>query len=394
MTERVGVLMVGANGSIATTLVAGVFAALEGLSELRAVLTSRPEFDSHRFIDLAALVFGGWDLRRDLPFSEMAQQNAEAPPGLIRELRAQLDGVAVMPGVAIGLSEAVRTQIGGVSADASRADAAKRIQADIERFIDRHQLTGAVVVNLALTEPPATFGAWRESISSFEAALAADDPAISAGMIYAYAALMAGCPVINYTPSDIVEFPALTDLAVRNGIPLAGRDGKTGQTFYKTVLAPAFLERGLEVVGWYSTNILGNGDGMILNSADNAQSKRRSKGGVLDKILGYEPEHQVHIHYFRALRQRKEAWDAIEMLGWLGMPVQMRINWSAPDSVLAAPMVLDLVRLIWWAKQQGRRGPQGYLGAFFKEGIGCPTPSFPDQMRLLREVLLGGAAQG
>jgi myo-inositol-1-phosphate synthase len=128
---------------------------------------------------------------------------------------------------------------------------------------------------------------------------------------------------------------------------------------------------------------------MILDSADNAQSKRRSKGQVLGKMLGYEPEHQVHIHYFRSLRQRKEAWDAIEMRGWLGMPVQMRINWTAPDSVLAAPMVLDLIRLVWWAKEQGRHGPQGYLGAFFKDGIGCPTHSFPDQMRLLRETLLG-----
>lgn len=388
MSERIAVLMIGANGSIAATLTTGVFALQAGIGSHDGMLTSQAAFTAANLLSPNAFVFGGWDLLHDANHAAVAKSKAEAPSEIICAVADQLAQVEIMPGVALGISDAVRTRISnGTPIDRRRDEAAKRIENEIYTFISRRSLDGAVIVNLASTEPPIEPLDWHESLDGFENALANDDPRMPAGMVYAYAAIRAGCPIINYTPSDVFEIPALQEFAVERRVPLAGRDGKTGQTFYKSVLASAFKDRGMNVEGWYSTNILGNDDGLILDDPLNGESKRRSKVQVLEQILQYQPDHQVHIHYYRPRLHQKEAWDCIDLRGWLGAAIQMKINWIAPDSALAAPMVFDLIRLLWWAKRRGNGGVQGYLGVFFKDALGCPTFGFSDQMQLLKSVI-------
>ena len=189
---------------------------------------------------------------------------------------------------------------------------------------------------------------------------------ISPAMKYLYVACKMGLPHANFTPS-LSNVPALNALAEANGVPVAGADGKTGQTLLKTVLAPAFAIRGLYVDGWYSTNILGNNDGKILDDPASNKTKVVSKQGVLDDILGYRVEnHQVHIHYYKPRGDAKEAWDNIDIKGFLGEPMQIKVNFLCKDSILAAPLVLDLVRLLDHAKRMGERGIQRQLSVFFK----------------------------
>lgn len=384
MTHGLGVLMIGLNGSVATTLTAGACALRRGLSDDDCMVTETPPFQDLNLRPITALVFGGWDLQREIRHSDAARRFAEAPSALIEAVSADLDSIEVQRGVSLGISDAVRAAARiREDSDPTRADAARRIQSEITSFVKDRSLEGAIVVNLASTEPPAPPCRAHNSLADFEAALAVDSPDITAGMVYAYAALQAGCPVLNYTPSDVFEIPALVELAELRSLPLAGRDGKTGQTFYKTVLAPALRARALRIEGWYSTNILGNGDGLTLSNSANLAGKRRSKVDSVSTLLGEGVDHQVHINHYAPRKKQKEAWDSIDMRGWLGAPIQMRVNWIAPDSALAAPMVLDVVRLLWWAKQNNRAGVQGFLGAFFKDPLGCDAQGFSQQFDLL-----------
>jgi small GTP-binding protein len=201
---------------------------------------------------------------------------------------------------------------------------------------------------------------------AFEAGLDNDDPRISPAMKYLYLAITMGMPHANFTPS-LSNIPALEKLSVKKSVPIAGEDGKTGQTFLKTVLAPAFVVRDLRVDGWYSTNILGNNDGRVLHDPGSNKTKVTSKKGVLDDVLGYTvPDHQVHIHYYKPRGDNKEAWDNIDLLGFVGEPMQLKVNFLCKDSILAAPLVLDLVRLLDAAQRAGEGGVQRQLSLFFK----------------------------
>ena len=204
----------------------------------------------------------------------------------------------------------------------------------------------------------------------FEAGLDADDAAIAPAMVYAYAAIMEGVGYGNFTPSLGADVPALIALAEQRGVPVAGKDGKTGQTMMKTVLAPAFRSRALRVEGWYSTNILGNRDGLALDDPSSLASKLSTKGEVLDSILGYQVEdHVVRIDYYRPRGDQKEAWDNIDLVGFLGQRMQIKVDFLCRDSILAAPLVLELVRLVVEAHRRGQGGPQDQLGCFFKAPV-------------------------
>ncbi len=229
-------------------------------------------------------------------------------------------------------------------------------------------LTAPVVVNVASTEAPVDLAdpAYADP-DAFERALDADDPAIRPAMRYAYAAITAGVPYANFTPSVAVDLPVLAQLATDRGVPVTGKDGKTGQTLLKTVLAPALRERNLVVDGWYSTNLLGNGDGQTLNDPEACASKIDTKGSVLDDLLGYEvTDHIVQINYYRPRADDKEAWDNVDLIGFLGRPMQLKIDFLCKDSVLAAPLVIELVRLLDRARRRGEGGAITELGAFFK----------------------------
>jgi myo-inositol-1-phosphate synthase len=269
----------------------------------------------------------------------------------------------------------------------SARDAVARISADLQRFAGGDP---AIVINVASTEPlcdPTLFG-W--SLEQLERGLDEDDPRIPASALYAYAALRSGIPFVNFTPSIGAGLPALVEMARRAKLPLAGRDGKTGETLVKTTLAPMFAVRGLTVEGWYGTNILGNTDGQVLSYAENAASKVASKQGVLEQCLGYSPAGAVRIDYFPPLVDHKVAWDFIQFRGWGGHRMRMQFTWEGTDAVLAAPLLIDLARLIAVANARGESGPIGALGLFFK------TPEGTDEMNLHRqyETLLTWAGNG
>jgi myo-inositol-1-phosphate synthase len=268
-----------------------------------------------------------------------------------------------------------------------------RIREDIRRHRENTGIDHLVMVNLASVERWPDRGAQvLRTLDAFERGLDGSDPAISPAMLYAYAAIAEGVPYGNFTPSLAADVPALTAMAERQNIPVAGKDGKTGQTFIKTVLAPAFRSRSLYVEGWFSTNILGNRDGLALDHPDSLRSKLNTKGSVLDDILGYPVEdHIVDIRYYRPRGDNKEAWDNIDLVGFLGQKMQIKVNFLCRDSILAAPLVIEIARVLDLARQRGQGGIQEQLGLFFKAPMTKPGKreehSFPVQERALLDWL-------
>ncbi|RJK96533.1 inositol-3-phosphate synthase [Vallicoccus soli] len=368
--------VVGLGGAVASTAVAGVellrlgsgttdglpFAGLEGVAGLA------------RYEDL---VFGGWDLCGD-NLAKAAEVHGVLDYRQMQAVSSALEGVVPWP--AAGDEEFCR-RVGGdnvVAVAPSGGSTGLRpvvdhLVADLERFRssggrDGGPLDAVVVVNLASTEryPDLADPAFATA-AAFEAAVDAGHDGIPPAMVYAYAAVLTGCPFVNFTPSVGADVPALEELARRHGVPVAGKDGKTGQTMMKTVLAPAFRSRALRVEGWYSTNILGNRDGQALDDPASLASKLGTKGGVLDGILGYPVEdHVVRIDYYRPRGDAKEAWDNIDLVGFLGQRMQVKVDFLCRDSVLAAPLVLELARFADLAQQRGESGPLEQLGYFFK----------------------------
>lgn len=362
---RIGVAVVGLGGAVATTAAAGV-----ELMKLGSVgAQGLPLAGVDGLIPYTGLVFGGWD-----PEGDDLAKAAEGHQVLDhRQLQAVGEALgSVEPWPAVADAEFCRNVHGtNVVALDRLTDRVDRLRADLRAFREAEGLEQVVVVNLASTEriPDLDAPALGDP-DRFEHALAEDDPAVTPGMVYAYAAITSGCPYVNFTPSASSQVPALLRLAERHGVPVAGKDGKTGQTLLKTVLAPAFRSRALTVDGWYSTNLLGNRDGEVLDDADSLASKVDTKGSVLDSMLGYPvADHLVRIDYYRPRGDEKEAWDAIDLSGFLGQRMQIKVDFLARDSVLAAPLVLELVRLVVEASRRGESGAQEQLGWFFKAPV-------------------------
>lgn len=392
--RRVGVAIIGVGGAVATTAIAGVAMIRKGLAGTEGLPLA--DLDAPGIGDLAPyenLIFGGWDLFGD-ELSEAAISHGVLDKAQIFAVKDDLD--AVKPWPAAGNPEFCRNAKGdNVVAVSGHRGQVELIQEDVHRFKEEKDLDEVVLVNLASTERVADVESKiLADIDSFERGMDENDPAIGPAMLYAYAAIMAGVPYLNFTPSAAADVPALKALADREGVPVGGKDGKTGQTMMKTVLAPAFKTRGLKVEGWFSTNILGNRDGFILDDPDSLASKITTKGSVLDDMLGYPVEdHIVSIHYYRPRGDDKEAWDNIDLVGFMGRKMQMKVNFLCSDSVLAAPLVIELVRLMELAKRRGEGGAQEQLGLFFKAPMvrngGTPEHAFHTQEDRLLEWLSG-----
>ncbi len=364
-TARTGVAIVGLGGAVATTAVAGV-----EMMKLGAVgRDGLPFADAEGLVPYTSLVFAGWDVDGD-DLAKAAHGHRVLDPRQIEVAGPALAGIEPWPAVAD--PEYCRNARGSnLVAVAALRDRVAHIVEDLRRFRGEQELDDLVVVNLASTErwPDLTLPALA-TVEGFEAALDADDAAITPGMLYAYAAITEDCPYVNFTPSASADVPALQELALRRGVPVAGKDGKTGQTMMKTVLAPAFRSRALTVDGWYSTNILGNRDGEILDDPASLSSKVATKGSVLDDILGYTVEdHVVRIDYYRPRGDEKEAWDNIDLVGFLGQRMQIKVDFQCRDSILAAPLAVEIIRLTDLAQQRGEGGIQRHLGWFFKAPI-------------------------
>lgn len=388
--KKLGVWLIGALGSISTTVIAGALALRKGLTESTGMITATEIFNGLGLTDVDAIVFSGCDIRdRATPdavrhvLSLATRLDRSAYDAIEQEFQHIVRGIA--KGTVRNCGDAVQ-QLAECSAssDGSLRDEISRVRKCLQRFRQEQSLEEMVVVNLASTEPPLELTDCHRDLAAFEACLERDEAeAVRASTIYAYAAVEEGCPYINFTPSNAALIPAIIELAEKNGVPVMGNDGKTGETLVKSVLAPMFACRNLEVLSWEGFNILGNMDGSILEHPDNRESKIRTKDQILAKILGYAPHSRVHIDYVPSLDDQKTAWDFIHFKGFLGARMSLQFVWQGYDSILAAPLILDLVRLAEFAKRRGEAGLMPHLASYFKAPLGVTEHRLYEQYQLL-----------
>jgi myo-inositol-1-phosphate synthase len=379
-------------GAVSTTTIAGVLAVRRGLAKPIGSLTQmgtirlgkRTEGRSpliKDFVPLASLddvVFGGWDIFEDNSY-EAAKTAGVLETTLLDEIKSELEEIRPWPAV-FDRRYVKRLDGPNVKKAANKRELAEQICDDIQRFKTTHRLDRLVMIWCGSTEVFMTESSAHASVAAFEKALADNDPAIPSSMVYAYAAIKEGIPYANAAPNLSADVPALLELATETGTPVAGKDLKTGQTWMKTVVAPGLKARLLGVEGWYSTNILGNRDGEVLDDPDSFKTKEESKKSVLDYILqpNLYPDlyqklcHVVRINYYPPRGDNKEGWDNIDLFGWLGYPMQLKINFLCRDSILAAPIVLDVALLLDLAKRTSMAGIQEWLSFYFKSPMHAP----------------------
>ena len=392
MSGRLGVAVVGVGGAVATTAIAGIEMIKAGSNSLAGLPLADRNVDG--MAGYRDMVFGGWDLT-DETLDRCALRHGVIGDKELNNGASSLKGMRAWP--AVGSTDFCANIDGGnkVAADSHR-DAIELIRADMDRFRQEQDLDRVVMINLASTERmPDAEAESLSSLDAFERGLDASDPAISPAMLYAYAAIGADTPYANFTPSVAADVAPLTELAAKRNVPVGGKDGKTGQTMMKTVIAPALRQRALHVDGWFSTNILGNSDGKALDDPRSLASKLDTKKSVLDQIMGYPVEdHIVMIHYYRPRGDDKEAWDNIDITGFLGQKMQLKLNFLCRDSVLAAPLVIEIARVLDLAHQRGDGGVQEQLGIFFKAPQTSdgrdPEHGFGEQQLILDQWLSRG----
>jgi myo-inositol-1-phosphate synthase len=388
---KLGVLIPGI-GAVTTTFIAGVEAVKRGiglpigsLTQLGTIrLGKRTEGRTPRiqdFVPLAGLndlVFGGWDIYEDNGY-EAALKAAVLDRTLVEQLKEPLSGLTPMK--AVFDHEYVKRLDGpNVKQAANNMEKAEMLIQDIEDFRRNNNCSRLVMIWCGSTEVFHRPGAVHQSIENFEAGLRNNDPDIAPSQIYAYAALKSGVPFANGAPNLTTDMPAMLDLAREREVAICGKDFKTGQTYMKTLVAPGLKARMLGVSGWFSTNILGNRDGEVLEDPGSFRSKEETKLSVLEQIL--QPDlypmlykdlfHAVRINYYPPRGDAKEGWDNIDIFGWLGYPMQIKIDFLCRDSILAAPLVLDLVLFLDLAQRAGMRGIQEWLSFYFKGPMHAP----------------------
>jgi len=393
---KLGVLLPGI-GAVSTTFIAGVEAVKKGLAKPIGSLTQMGTIrlgkrTEHRvpaikgFVPLASLedlVFGGWDIYPEDAY-HAAINAGVLDPSLLEAVRPELKKIRPWPAV-FDQHYVKRLRGSHVKKAKNKMDLAEQLRDDIEIFRKKHRLSRLVMVWTGSTESFQTPKPVHQTVASFEKGLAKNDPAIAPSMIYAYAAIQAGIPYANGAPNLSADIPALTRLAGDRGVPICGKDFKTGQTLLKTVLAPGLKSRLLGLSGWFSTNILGNRDGEVLEDPGSFKTKEASKLSALEHILQPKlyPElyssftHQVRINYYPPRGDNKEGWDNIDIFGWLGYPMQIKVNFLCRDSILAAPLVLDLVLFLDLAKRCGMKGIQEWFSFYFKSPM-CAPDLYPE----------------
>jgi myo-inositol-1-phosphate synthase len=390
-TGKLGVLIPGL-GAVGTTFIAGVLNVRRGMAAPIGSLTQmgtirlgkRTEGRSpliKDFVPLSGLddlVFGGWDIFEDNAY-EAAKAAAVLSDEHLNNVRDDLE--AIQPMKAVFDHEYVKRLDGPhVKTGASKMELAEQLRQDIRAFRQAHGLERAVMIWCGSTEIFLERTGTHATIKAFEKGLRQNSPDIAPSMIYAYAAIMEGVPYVNGAPNLSADIDALVALANERGVPLAGKDYKTGQTLMKTILAPGLKARLLGLDGWFSTNILGNRDGEVLDDPESFRTKEESKLGVLDYILQPHlyPElygnfyHKVRINYYPPRGDNKEGWDNIDIFGWLGYPMQIKVDFLCRDSILAAPIVLDLALFMDLAQRSGMKGIQEWLSFYFKSPMAAP----------------------
>jgi len=384
-TGKLGILIPGL-GAVATTFIAGCIAIREGLGQPIGSITQmatirlgkrtenrKPHIkDVVPLADLKDIVFGGWDLFEDNVYE--AATNAEVlDQRLLDKIKDELSAIKPMKAV-FDKNYVKRLDGPNVKSGGSKMELAEKVMADIDQFKVDNGCDRVVMIWCGSTEIYIEEGDVHQTVASLEEGLRNSDEGIAPSMIYAYAAVKMGIPYANGAPNLSCDVPAMVELAKQTGTPIAGKDFKTGQTLMKTVLAPGLKARYLGIAGWFSTNILGNRDGAVLDDPDNFKTKEVSKLGVLEEILepDLHPElygdmyHKVRINYYPPRGDNKEGWDNIDITGWLGYPMQIKVDFLCRDSILAAPLVLDLALFLDLAKRSKMKGIQEWLSFYLK----------------------------
>ena len=400
---KLGILIPGL-GAVATTLIAGVEAVKKGVSQPIGSLTQmgnirlgkRTENRNPKIkefvpiADLNDIVFGGWDVYSDNVY-EAAMHAKVLEESLLNKVKDGLE--KIVPMKAAFDKNYAKNLIGTHIKEGTRYELAQQVMQDIKDFKETNGCDRIVLIWCGSTEIYYETSAIHETVAAFEQALLDDDKLISPSMIYAYAALKMGIPYVNGAPNLTVDTPALVELAKQTNTPIAGKDFKTGQTLMKTILAPGLAARSLGVSGWFSTNILGNRDGLVLDDPDNFKTKEVSKLGVLEDILQPErnPElygdlyHKIRINYYPPHGDNKESWDNIDIFGWLGYKMQIKINFLCRDSILAAPIALDLALFIDLAKRANMSGVQEWLSFYLKSPQ--TAPGLPAENDIFKQLM-------
>jgi myo-inositol-1-phosphate synthase len=385
-TGKLGVLIVGLNGAVSTTFLAGTLAInknsakpIGSLTQMATIRIGKRSENNFPFIkdfvplaDTKDMVFGGWDIRDESCYDSAMEAKVLQEKDLL-VVRKELDAIRPFPAV-FEQKFVVRLHGDFVKKEKTKYDLAQRVREDIRNFKAKNNCERLVVIWCGSTEIYLAPNGDFATLPAFERALKENHPDLAPSMIYAYAAIAEGVPYINGAPNLSVDLPALVEFAEKQNVPIAGKDFKTGQTMVKTVIAPMLKARMLGLSGWYSTNILGNRDGEVLDDPNSFKTKEVSKLSVLDSILqpNLYPDlyknhhHMVRINYYPPRGDNKEGWDNIDIFGWLGYEMQLKINFLCKDSILAAPIVLDLILFMDLANRSNFSGIQEWLSFYFK----------------------------
>ncbi len=396
MTRKAGLWLIGAQGGVSTTVAVGLVALQKKLTEPFGLVSNLPVFSDLELLEWPEIVIGGHEIRKTSLIDE-ARQLANVSRAIDSKMVDQCEPElarydrAVRPGVLSNVGRSIENLAsdGFVTPVKNAAEAVDQISNDYRAFVDSNELDSCVIINLASTEPPVDPDQFPADWASLEASLNRPDCELPASSLYAIAALKSGFPFINFTPSLGSCLPAIDQLATTVGTCHMGHDGKTGETFLKSVLAPAFAQRNLDIMSWVGHNIFGNMDGQILDDPANKATKVASKDRLLGEILGYDPQTHISIEYIKSLGDWKTAWDHIHFRGFMGTPMVLQFTWQGCDSILAAPLVLDLMRLTDLARRRNETGLLTAFASFFKSPLGTKENDFAKQFQMLVEWAKG-----
>jgi len=385
--KKTGIWFIGARGGVATTATLGLIALEKKLVDHTGLVTGLPPFARMGLTAWSDLVVGGHDIRRCslLETARVLSASNAVNADLVDKCSEGLAEInhRVKPGAIFHSGPAIDALAEYVMSCRTPREAIERVKMDLTEFATEYNLGRVIVVNVASTEPATDVERLPETWAELSQMLDTNDCPLRAGSCYAIAAFELGMPFVNFTPSLGAACPALEELALAHGVCHCGRDGKTGETLLKTVLAPMFAHRNLQVMSWVGHNIFGNLDGRVLDDPAHKASKVTSKDRVLSGILGYDPQTLVSIEYIESLGDWKTAWDHIHFRGFLGTPMTLQFTWQGCDSLLAAPLVLDLVRLVDCAARRGEKGALPQLASFFKSPMGTDEHDFSRQFESL-----------
>ncbi len=395
--RRVGLWLVGAYGGVGSTTAVGLAALARGLTPPIGMVTALPQFAAVPFDSPNAFIVGGHDIRNGSFGNAAAELHARSnvfSESLLTTVGGELAAWSknVQPGVVFRPDDATGRLADRPDVRHARTPkaAVDWIQTDLRNFQAAQNLDQVVVVNCASTEPPVELSTSFQNPTAFDSLLNRSDAPVPASTLYAFAAFASKFPYVNLTPSLGASFPAGEAFAQTCGVPHLGQDAKTGETLLKSVLAPMFAKRNLKVLSWVGHNILGNRDGQVLSDPNNKASKVKSKDALLAELLGYRPQSLVSIEYVESLDDWKTAWDHVHFEGFLGTKMSLQFTWQGCDSLLAAPLVIDLARLALLAQRRGETGAVAAAACFFKSPLNCKEHDFGKQFALLEQYLADG----